>query len=108
MGLVTPPMRDATEFSASTLRLNTEQINSVPLLLGVIEQMGIRDLIDAHVTPHGFWQDARVGTLVSIWLCHILAQRDHRLVAVRDWVAQRTVTFNRLLDIALRDTDCTR
>jgi transposase len=69
--------------------------------------MGIRDVIDAHVTPHGAWQGASVGTLVSIWLCHILAERDHCLVAVRDWVAERTQTFNTLLEMILRDTDCT-
>ncbi len=107
MGLVIPPTRESRESSPSAIILNTEQINSVPFLLGVIEQMGIRDLIDAHVTPHGAWQGASVGTVVSIWLCHILAERDHRLVAVRDWVAQRTVTFNTLLDLTLRDTDCT-
>ncbi|MHC4336126.1 MAG: DUF4277 domain-containing protein, partial [Planctomycetota bacterium] len=87
--------------------LNNEQINNVPFLLGVIEHMGIRDLIDAHITPHGAWQGASVGTVVSIWLCHILAERNHRLVAVRDWVAQRTATFNSLLDMTLRDTDLT-
>ena len=104
MGLVIPPTREP---SPSAILLNTEQINNVPLLLGVIEQMGIRDIVDAHVTPHGAWQGASVGTVVSIWLCHILAERDHRLVAVRDWAAQRTVTFNTVLDILLRDTDCT-
>ncbi len=93
--------------SPSPLLLNNEQINNVPLLLGVIEHMGIRDLIDAHVTPHGAWQGASVGTVVSIWLCHILAERNHRLVAVRDWGAQRSETFNSLLDMTLRDTDCT-
>jgi hypothetical protein len=71
MGLVIPPTREPREPSPSPIILNTEQINSVPLLLGVIEQMGIGDLIDAHVTPHGAWQGASVGTLVSIWLCHI-------------------------------------
>lgn len=104
MGFVTPP---ALEQSSSSLTLTNEQINSVPLLLGVIDQMGIRDMIDAHVTPHGAWQGASVGTLVSIWLCHILAERDHRLVTVRDWVAERTQTFNTLLALTLRDTDCT-
>jgi len=104
MGFVTPP--DMESFQ-STLTVTNEQINSVPLLLGVIEQMGIRDLIDAHVTPHGAWQGVSVGTLVSIWLCHILAEREHRLVAVRDWVTERTQTFDTLLDITLRDTDCT-
>jgi len=107
MGLVIPPRKAPREPSPSPIILNTEQINSVPLLLGVIEQMGIGDLIDAHVTPHGAWQGARVGTLVSIWLCHILSERNHRLVAVRDWVAHRTLTFNTLLETTLRDTDFT-
>ena len=107
MGLVIPPRREAREPSPSPILLHTEPINSVPLLLGIIEQMGIRRLIDAHVRPHGLWQGASVGTLVSIWLCHILAERNHRLVAVRDWVAQRVVTFNTLLDTTLRDIDCT-
>jgi transposase len=103
MGLIIPTM----EHSPSPVMLNPEQINNVPLLLGVIEQRGIRDLIDAHVTPHGAWQGASVGTVVSIWLCHLLAERNHRLVAVRDWVAQRTATFNSLRNMTLRDTDCT-
>jgi len=104
MGFVTPP---DIEPSQSTLTLTNEQINNVPLLFGVIEQMGIRDVIDAHVTPHGAWQGASVGTLISIWLCHLLAERDHCLVSVRDWVAQRSQTCNTLLDMTLRDTDCT-
>ena len=104
MGCVTPP---EMEPSHTTLTLTNAQINSVPLLLGVIEQMGIRDVIDAHVTPHGAWQGASVGTLVRLWLCHILAERAHCLVAVRDWVAERTQTCNTLLALTLRDTDCT-
>ena len=104
MGCVTPP---DMEPSHTTLTLTNAQINSVPLLLGVIEQMGIRDVIDAHVTPHGAWQGASVGTLVSLWLCHILAERAHCLVAVRDWVAERPQTCNTLLALTLRDTDCT-
>jgi transposase len=88
------------------LTITTEQINSLPLLLGIITDMGIHDLIDTHITPHGNWQGASVGTAVSIWLSHILQERDHRLVQVRDWVADRRQTINRLLDIRLRETDC--
>src|SRR5690349_5090675 len=87
--------------------ITTEQINSLPLLLGLIDDMGIRTLIDTHVIPHGHWAGASVGTLVSIWLSHILQERDHRLVALRDWAAARCQTINQLLDIALRPTDCT-
>ena len=104
MGFVTPP---AIEPSPSTLTLTNAQINSVPVLLGVIEQRGIRDVIDAPVTPHGAWQGASVGTLVSLGRCHILAERDHCLVAVRDGVAERPQTFHTLLEMILRATDCT-
>ncbi len=71
------------------LTSTSEQINSLPLLLGIMEDMGIRDLIDAHVTPHGHWQGISVGTAVTIWLACLLQERDHRLVLVRDWATAR-------------------
>ena len=89
------------------LIITNEQVNSLPLLLGIMNDMGIRDLIDTHVTPHGNWEGASVGTLLSIWLSHILQERDHRMVTVRDWVTERAQTINTLLDLTLRETDCT-
>jgi hypothetical protein len=66
-----------------TLEITTEQINDLPLLMGLVEEMGIRQRIDAQVRPHGRWQGISVGTVVSIWLCHLLMERDHRLVGMR-------------------------
>ncbi len=90
-----------------TLNIATEQINDLPLLLGIVEDMGIRQMIDARIQPHGGWQGISVGTVISIWLCHLLMERDHRLVSVRDWAAARTRTVNALLGITLRETDLT-
>ncbi len=87
--------------------ITNEQINSLPLLVGIMEEMGIRELIDQHVTPHGHWQGSSVGTTLTIWLSHLLLERDDRLVMVRDWAADRAQTINALLAITLRDTDCT-
>ena len=92
---------------SETLDITTEQINDLPLVLGIIEDMGIRRMIDTRITPHGGWQGLSVGTVVSIWLCHLLMERDHRLVSVRDWVAVRTHTVNALLGLTLRETDLT-
>src|SRR5919202_4949858 len=88
------------------LAITTEQINSLPLLVGIMEDMGIRQLIDQHVTPHGHWQGISVGTAVTIWLSCLLQERDHRIVLVRDWAAARTHTLNTLLAFTLRDPDC--
>jgi hypothetical protein len=92
---------------SETLEITIEQINDLPLLLGLVEEMGIRQQVDAQIRPHGGWQGISVGTVVSIWLCHLLMERDHRLVVVRDWAAARTQTLNALLRIHLRDTDLT-
>ena len=92
---------------SETLEITTEQINDLPLLLGLVEEMNIRTLIDAQIRPHGGWQGISVGTVVSIWLCHVLMERDHRLVRVRDWAAARTQTLNALLGVQMRDTDLT-
>lgn len=90
----------------SQLSVTSEQVNSLPLLVGIIEEMGIREIIDAEIKPHGHWQGASVGTIVTIWLSHMLMERDHRIVMVRDWAAERRETINQLLNIQLRETDC--
>jgi transposase len=90
-----------------TLTITNEQINDIPLVVGIIEGMGIRKVVDTYVKLHGNWQGISVGTLVTIWLCYMLTEQDHRLVTVREWVAARQQMFNALLGIELRDTDCT-
>ncbi len=92
---------------AETLRITSEQINDLPFVLGLVEDMGLRQKIDAQIQPHGGWQGISVGTAVSIWLCHLLMERDHRLVSVRDWAARRRQTLEDLLGVSLRDTDLT-
>src|SRR6266404_7988684 len=86
--------------------ITSEQINSLPLLLGIIKEMGIREMIDTHVQPHGQWEGASVGTVVSIWLSQMLMERDHRLVYLREWANERKETIESLLGIELRQTDC--
>lgn len=89
------------------LTVTTEQVNSLPLLLGLLIEMGVRDLIDAQIQPHGNWEGASVGTVLCIWLSHILQERDHTMVSVRDWALERVQTITTLLGVALRETDCT-
>lgn len=91
----------------TTLQINHQRIDDIPLLLAIMIEMGIPQQIDQQIKPHGHWQGISVGTVVTIWLCYILTEHDHRLVAVRDWVAARQALFNRLLGIELRDTDLT-
>ena len=92
---------------SAPLEITTEQINDLPLILGIVEEMGIRQVIDTQIRPHGGWQGISVGTVVSIWLSHLLMEHDHRLVVVRDWAAARLQTLQDLLGVCLRPTDLT-
>jgi transposase len=93
--------------NTTPINVTNEQVNDVPLLLGLMEDMGIRRHIDKQVEQHASWEGISVGTIIEIWLCYILTERDHRLVAVRAWVNDRREMFNALLGIELRDTDLT-
>src|SRR5713101_3426120 len=92
---------------SETLTVTSEQINDLPLLLGIVEELGVRRVIDAQIHPHGNWEGISVGTAVSVWLCHLLMERDHRVVSVREWAAERQQTLCDLLGLLLRETDLT-
>src|SRR5260370_23207145 len=87
------------------LEVVVEPLDDIPLLLGIMQEMGIRELIDGCVKPDRHWQGASIGTVISMWLCYLLSQQDHRLVAVREWVLARREMFNRALGIQIRDTE---
>lgn len=87
--------------NSTTSTLINEQVNSVPFLLGLIENLGVGSLIDAHVRPHGHWQGASVGTLVTIWLAHILSERSHHLIAVLAFVVLVQSTGSRLCSVGV-------
>ena len=91
----------------TALQMTHQRIDDIPLLLAIMIEVGIPQQIDRQIKPHGHWQGISVGMVVTIWLCYILTEHDHRLVAVREWVNERHDLFKRLLGIELRDTDLT-
>src|SRR5712675_2384767 len=87
------------------IEVTNESVHDVPLLLGIMEAMGIRRHIDERVEQHGGWEGISVGTIIEIWLCYVLTEHDHRLAAVREWVNARQQMFNGLLGVRLRETE---
>jgi hypothetical protein len=54
--------------------IRNEQVNDVPLLLGIMEDMGIRRHIDEEIERHGNWQGLSIGAVVEIWLSYVLTE----------------------------------
>lgn len=91
----------------TSVDIYTEQIDDVPLLLGLLEKMGLQPIVDAIIKPHGNRQGLSVGWTIVIWLVHILTEKTHCMDVVREWVPQLQETLERLTGQEVRELDFT-
>ncbi len=85
----------------------TERIDDVPLLVEQQRRMGIPEVVDEVVRPHGNRSGLSTGWLVSFWLAYILSQADHRMSEVEPWAASLQQTLSALTSEPLRVKDFT-
>jgi len=83
-----------TDLLKDTTETKIEQIGLIPLLLEVINRIGLISLIDEHYKSHGNWQGASKGLVTAVWLCYIISKCDHRISQVEDWVKKREQSIN--------------
>jgi transposase len=79
---------------ADTLKVTTEQVDDIPVLLRQGQKIGIAELLDQHFRPHGNWQGTSLGWTSLVWLAYITSKGDHRLNQVESWVEQRLHTVS--------------
>jgi transposase len=84
-----------------------ERVDDIPLLLHQMQHLGLAQLIDKHLLPHGNRQGLSYGGLACVWLAHILSQADHCMNHVRAWAKSRHQTLQAFLPQPLQETDCT-
>ena len=84
------------------LTLIHERVDDIPLLLGIMNRLGLAELVDQHLGNHGNQQGLSNGWVLTIWLAFILAVGDHRKSTVRAWVQQHQQTLERLTGQTLR------
>jgi transposase len=87
--------------------VTSEQIDDVPLLVALLQKMGVAQLLDKYFPAHGNWQGLSLGNVVVLWLTYILSQGDHRLNALQGWVAKLLETLKFYMGFPnLRELDC--
>ena len=90
------------------LTITTERIDDFPLLLAVMQRMGLPGILDHHLKRHGLHEGLSWGWIAVIWLAHILSQGDHRKLPVQGWVRQAQETIIRITGLtALSELDFT-
>jgi transposase len=85
--------------------VQTYRVDDIPLLVWQQRVMGIPQIIDEIVQPHGNRQGLSVGWTVVGWLSYILSQADHRLSYVESWAAEQLKTLQALIpaEVSVRD-----
>ena len=91
--------------SEPQMEIQIESVDDIPVLIGKLERMRVRELADQHFIPHGNWQGCSVGQVVEVWLAYVLSEGDHRLSQVQEWVKNRVKTLSFSLKTEVRPED---
>ena len=84
-----------------------ERVDDLPVIYGMLRQMGVQEVIDSVIEPHGNWQGLSPGWVVMIWLTHILSEQNHLMEPVQQWVRQHLVTLRGLTHRSVTELDFT-
>ncbi len=92
---------------AETIQVHTERIDDLPLLIHQQQKMGIPEVLNKAIQPHGNRDGLSVGWLATAWLSYILSEADHRMSEVESWAEKQWYTVQALLPEAVRVKDFT-
>ena len=89
------------------MKITTERIDDFPLLVEVMQRLGLPAIIDNHLIRHGLHQGLSWGWIATIWLAHILSQSNPRKQPVQAWVRQAQETIERITGMQVTELDFT-
>jgi transposase len=89
------------------IELKHERVDDLPLVCGLLEQLQLAKLLDAHLGHHHLHKGLSNGQLCCVWLAFVLSEGDHRKVALQPWALNRQHMLVALLRQPLRPTDFT-
>ena len=94
--------------ATTTVQLQHERIDDIPLLIGFMEKMQLPTILEKHLGSHHLHQGVSNGRLMCVWLAFILSEASHCKAHVQDWAAKRTHLFESLLglDQPFRPIEC--
>ena len=87
--------------------IDTERVDDIPVLIHKQRMMGIPQVLDEIIRPHGNWQGLSVGSLTAVWLAYILSEADHRMCKVEPWATKRLETLSALFSGTVGEKDFT-
>lgn len=91
----------------SGVKGHIERVDDIPVLHGLLKQMGIREIIDSVIKPHGNWEGLSPGWVVAIWAMYVLSEQNHLMEPVQQWVGKHLVLLRGLTKQDVTELDLT-
>jgi len=89
------------------VNIQTERVDDIPLVVHQLHVMGIPQIVDEIIVPHGNRQGLSVGWTVVGWLSYIVTEADHRLSYVESWAKTHEQTLQSLFPMPVSAQDFT-
>lgn len=82
-----------------------EQLDDVPLLIGLAQKLRLPELLDRHLGSHGNHQGLSNGALAAGWIAFILSRGNHTKIHVEEWTQGLPHALSHLLGQPLRPAE---
>jgi transposase len=89
----------------STLTLQHERVDDIPLLLGLMQQLHLPETLERALGSHHLHEGISNGWLACGWLAFILSEANHRKVSVEDWARSHQRTLEAIIGQPLRPAE---
>src|SRR4051794_6915405 len=89
----------------STLTLQHERVDDIPLLLGLMQQLHLPETLERSLGSHHLHQGLSNGWLACGWMAFILSEANHRKVSVQDWAQSHQRTLEAIIGQPLRPAE---
>jgi transposase len=89
----------------STLTLQHERVDDIPLLLGLMQQLHLPETLERSLGSHHLHQGISNGWLACGWMAFILSEANHRKVSVQDWAQSHQRTLGAIIGQPLRPAE---
>ncbi|MDQ3459668.1 MAG: hypothetical protein M3498_10280 [Deinococcota bacterium] len=87
------------------LKVRTERVDDIPVLLAQLEKMKVAETLDEQVERHGNRQGLSIGEVMMVWLAFIVSEGDHRMNQLEAWVGERHETLGGCLGREVESRD---
>ncbi|MEM7124999.1 MAG: DUF4277 domain-containing protein [Chloroflexota bacterium] len=89
------------------LEAENERVDDLPLLHGMLRKMGVQKSVDAVLEVHGNWQGLSPGWIITVWLMHILCEKNHLMEPLEKWTEKHLELLRRITKQRIESKDFT-